>query len=372
MRCSVLLLAAIPVFGADVVVIDEIVAKVNGDIITHSDLETARKELRGSLTENGQRGAALEAAFRQNEPQILATKIDNLLLVQKAKQMSINVDTQVSRQLAQLQSSSKIADAEKFHQAILEQTGMTFEDYKSQMKDSLLTQTVVRQEVVGRINISKAELQQYYDEHKNEYMRKERVILREIMLNTEGKDPDAIEKKAKDLVARAKRGERFPDMARENSDSATAPDGGYIGGVEKDNLSDDLRFLFDQERGFVSEPLKRAGGYHILRVDEHQREGLASLEEMESEIMDKLFSPRIEPKLREYLTQLRQDAFLEIKEGYTDSSAAPGKLTAWSQAVPLVPQTVRKEEVASELHRKRLFWLVPIPGTQVEQRSLSR
>jgi len=372
MRLSVLLLAAMPVFAADVVVIDEIVAKVNGDIITQSDLETAKKELREQIMESGKRGVELETLYRQNEPLILRNKIDSMLLVQKAKQLSINVDTEISRSLAQLQSAAKIADVDKFHEAVQQQTGMTFEDYKSQMRDSLLSQRVVRQEVAGRINIGRQELQQYYDEHKNEFMRKERVILREILLVTDGKDADAIAKKATDLVARAKRGERFADMARDNSDAATAAEGGMVGGVEKDSLRDDLKFLFDQERGFVTDPIKIPSGYQILRVDEHQREGLASIEEVEGEIMNILFEPRVEPKLREFLTQLRQDAFLEIKEGYTDTSAAPGKTTAWSQAVPLVPETVKKEQVIAEVHRKRLFWLVPIPGTQVDQRSLSR
>ncbi len=148
-----------------------------------------------------------------------------MLLVQKAKDLSITVDQDLSKYMAQLQLESKITDPDKFQQYVREQSGMSFEDFKQQAKDSMLTREVVRREVGGRIVIPKAELQKYYDEHKNEFIREEEVVLREILISTEGKDAAGIaaaEKKAKDLVARARKNENFGNMARDNSDAETA------------------------------------------------------------------------------------------------------------------------------------------------------
>ena len=96
------------------------------------------------------------------------------------------------------------------------------------------------------------------------------------------------------------------------------------------------------------------------------------LEEVENEIRAKLYEPRFQPKVREYLTKLREQAYLEIKKGYVDTAAAPGKDTSWAKPAQLTPETVTKEEVINRPRRKRLFWLIPIPGTKANPKSSSR
>jgi hypothetical protein len=117
--------------------------------------------------------------------------------------------------------------------------------------------------------------------------------------------------------------------------------------------------------------MKVDNGFLILKVQDHQKAGQATFEEVQNEIMDKLFSPRMEPAVREYLTKLREDAFLEIKPGFVDSGAAPGKNTAWTDPAQLKPETITKEEVASKPHKKKLLWVVPIPGTKSGGKSQS-
>src|SRR5205085_9677193 len=131
-----------------------------------------------------------------------------------------------------IQSQSKLSDMEKFHEWIHEQTGETFEDFRQQMKNQLLTQRVVGQEVSRNINIPKAELEKYYNEHKSEFVRQEIVLLREILVSSGDNSPAmvaAAEKKAKDLVARARKGEKFGELARQYSDAATAQNDGELG-----------------------------------------------------------------------------------------------------------------------------------------------
>ena len=368
LACSFL---ALPL-RAELKVVEEIVCKINGDIITRSELDRDRANAEAELRRQGLTGARLQQAVADRTRSILRDRIDQLLLVQKGKELNINVDSDVNKQLADIQrrvvaTDATMTDPDKFQQFVREQTGQSFEDYKSELKNSQLTQRVVRDEVSSKIRVKREELQEYYNAHKNEFQRQERVFLREILISTERKDQagiDAAEKKAKDMVARARRGERFPEMAQANSDSPTAPQGGALDPAQKGVLDPRIESaVWNQPRGYVTDPIKITGGFLILKVDDHQKAGLAELEEVENEISEKLFSPRMEPAMRTFLTKLRQEAFLEIKAGYEDSGAAPGKDTAWSDPAQLKPETITKEEVAAKGHRKRLLKIVPIPGT---------
>jgi parvulin-like peptidyl-prolyl isomerase len=357
-------------------VLEEIVVKVNGDIITRSELDKSRQALQADLQQRGAKDAQLAAAVKEREKDVLRDRIDQLLLIQKGKELNITVDPEITKQLAEIQKQANIADQEKFHAYVKEQTGMSYEDYRAEMKNSMVTQRVIRQEVGSKINIPRAELQKYYDEHAKEFVREEQVFLREIFVSTDGKDAAgaaAAEKKAKDLVARARKGEKFPELARDNSESDTAKNYGELPPFKKEDLRKELAdIVWDAPRNFVSEPIKMEKGFLILRVDEHFKAGQAKFEEVEQEVMERLFTPRFQPKIREYLTQLRQDAFLEIKDGYLDTGAAPGKETKWTDPAQLKPETISKDEVSQKGKRRRLLWAVPIPGTQRPAKSTSK
>src|SRR6202034_4455916 len=123
-----------------------------------------------------------------------------LILAQKAKDLNINVDSEVSKQMSAIQSDSKIADPEKFQAYIKEQSGMPYEDFKQEMKNRFLTQRVIREEVSEKMAVKHEDMEKYYNEHKSEFVREERVFLQEILISTEGKDDAGIaaaEKKAK-------------------------------------------------------------------------------------------------------------------------------------------------------------------------------
>jgi parvulin-like peptidyl-prolyl isomerase len=362
--------------AADIVVIDEIVAKVNGDIVTRSEIDRSRKALEADLRQQGLTGVKLQQAMKEREGSLLRDRIDQLLLVNKAKELNLNVDSEISRRMAEIQKQLNEPDPDKFQRIVREQTGMSFEDYKNDMRNSMLTERVIRQEVGSQINIPRADVQKYYEEHKAEFVREERIFLREILLSTEGKDAATIaliEKKAKDLVARARKGERFPELARDNSDSKSAQDGGFIDGYKRGELSPQIEALvWDKERNHVTDPIKLPNGFLILKVDEQHKAGQAPFEEVEGEIQNRLYMPKFQPKIREYLTALREQSFLEIKPGWTDIGAAPGKDTTWKDPAQLKPETVTKEEVAAQPRRKRLLWMVPIPGTKAASSSSSK
>lgn len=355
--------------AADVRIVEEIVAKVNGDIITRGSMAQARQQLTEELGQQGLAGPRLAEAVQEQQKNVLRNQIDQLLLEQHAKDLNINVDPDLTRRMAQFQSDSKITDVDKFHDYVRQQTGMSYEDFRDRMKKSMLTQRVVSDEITSHIAIPEADQKKYYDEHKNQFVREEEIFLSQIVISTEGKTPEqvtAAQAKAKELVAQARKGENFADLARKNSDDvATARDGGQLPPYKRsEHLMvkeiEDLVFL--QKKGYVTDPIKTNAGLVILKVDDHYEAGQATFEEVKNQIMDKLAGPQVEPKLREYLTHLREDAFLQIKDGYVDTGAAPGKDTRWQDVAQLKPETTTKEEVAAR-RKRRLLKIIPLPGS---------
>ena len=361
--------ASVP--AAEVTVIEQIVAKVNGDIITRGELDASRRMIETQLRQEKAPPAKIQEILKQQEGEVLRDQIDTLLMVQKGKELSINVDPEVTRELADIQVQSKISDPDKFRAWVQEQAGMSYEDLKLQMKNKYLTQRVIRQEVGGRITIAKVEMLKYYEEHKDEFVRQEQVYLREILVSSAGKTPEqaaAAERRAKDILARAKKGEKFHELARDMSDSESAKNFGEIGWLKKDEILPALRDLFNQKKGYITDVMKVDNGFAIFKVEERHEAGLAPFEEVENEITGRLYEPRMQPKVREFLTRLREEAFLEIRAGYTDSGAAPGKDTSWKDPAQLKPETTTKEEVAAR-RRRRLLWVIPLKSAPVKPSS---
>jgi parvulin-like peptidyl-prolyl isomerase len=350
-------------------IVDEIVAKVNGDIVTRTELQKTSEEAIAALhQQQNLNGEKLQEAYQEREKDFLRNRIDQLLLIQRGKELDINVDSEVSKYLADLQRTEKIADPDKFHELVRQQSGMSFEDFKQEVKNNMMTRQVIGREVASRINISQAEIEAYYNAHKSEFMREEKVYLREILISTDGKDAAgqaAAERKANDLYTRASKGERFSDLAKDNSDATTAQQGGDLGGYGKGVLSSQIESLvWTMKPGEVAKPVKTEHGWLILKVEDHPKQGLATVQQAQDEIREKLYEPKMEPKIREYLAGLRKSAFLEIKSDYKDSGAVPGMDTGWKDPAQLKPETVTKADVLEKKRHKRLFWLIPVPGTQ--------
>ncbi len=351
-------------------VIEEIVAKVNNDIITRGELEHTRQQLEADLKQQKNlAGAALATELQKHQADALRDQIDQLLLVQRAKDLNINVDPDVTRRLAEIQQESKISDPDKFHEWVRTQSGgQSFEDVKLQMKNQIATQRVIGQEVGSKISVPQAEIQKYYDDHKTEFVREEMVFLREILIASTDKTPAglaAAEKKAKDIQARARKGEKFSQLARDYSAAESAKSDGELGSFKKGQLRKEIEdAVFKQNKGYVTDLVKTDNGFVIYKVEERYAPGQAALEDVKNEVMEHLYTPRMQPALRTYLTKLREDAFLEIRGGYMDSGAASGKDTSWKDPATLKPETTTKEEVASR-KKKRLLGIVPRSSSKV-------
>src|SRR5215475_927429 len=173
------LLAPLPL-PADTVV-EEIIARVNNQIITRSDYMREQQQLKDEA-QNQDPAHAKQLADTQKD--VLRGLIDKELLLEKGKDLGINADTEVIKRLDEMRKQMKLDTMEDLEKAA-ESQGVSFEDFKQNMATEIITQQVIQKEVGSRLNISKEEEQQFYDEHKSELSRPEAVKLSEILISTE-------------------------------------------------------------------------------------------------------------------------------------------------------------------------------------------
>ena len=365
---SALALAAAAPLLADVVILEEIVVKVNGGIILRSEYErTLEQNQREVLADTSIAPADREAALREREEVVLRDMIDQRLLVQKGEELGINVDAQILRQRDEIMRRNNIENTDDFESWVLERTGEPAEDLMDRMRENFLSQAVLGQEVSRRVIVTREEIEEYYEQHKDEYVRSEGVRLSQILFTLEG-DEDAKRKQAEEVLGRVQRGEPFAEMARRFSeDEATKELGGDIGIYRRGMLREEIEdAVFGQRQGFITELIEVPNGLLILRVDQNYREGMAELEEVQEEIRATLSAPRFQPEIRNYLTELRGESYIEIRPGYADAGAIEGMNTAWSDPSRLAPQTTTREEVIRTRRRKRVLWMIPLPRQQVD------
>ena len=354
--------------GADIVIVEEIIAKINGDILLRSEYESTIDELRAQVRRaKNLNDEQKQEVLEQRENDSLRDLIDRRLMVQRGKEMGLSVEAQVLRQRDEMMKQYKIKTVEEFEDWIIEQTGAPVEDLMERMRESFLSQAVMGQEVGSRIVIPHAEIEKYYAEHKQEFIRQEGVHLLELLISTVGKNAEelkAVEKKVEDLHKRLVKGEPFRELAKRHSENErTAPSGGDIGIWRRGDLRKEIESaVFDQRRGHITDPLKTPNGYLILKVETKHRQGQAELSEVQEEIRNRLMAPRFEPEVRKFLTRLRQEAYIEIRPGYADTAAVPGKDTSWSDPAKLAPVTTTREEILAKKKKRRLLWIIPLPG----------
>jgi peptidyl-prolyl cis-trans isomerase SurA len=311
------------------VVAEEIVARVNNDIISLTDYEKAEAALHHDVTEDCQACPAdrVDAMYKDKQEDLLRDLIDQQLLVQRGKDEGISVETDVIKRLDDVRRQNNLASLDDLEKAV-ESEGLSWEEYKTQFRNALLTQEVIHREMGSRIVIGHDEVKQYYDAHQKDFVRPETVELAEIFLDTQGKTPqeiEAIDQKANDYRNRILKGEEFSEIAKRYSEGSTKDKGGNLGTFERGQLSKQLEdIVFKMDKGQITEVIQTKTGYEILKVLEHFQAGLQPIEKVETEIMNKIYMQKMQPQMREYLAQLREESYVTVKPGFTDSAAVPG------------------------------------------------
>jgi len=344
-------------------VVEEIVARVNNEIITRSEYVRSREQLKQEIQQ--QEPNAADRLFGEKQRDILRDLIDQQLLLQKGKDLGITGDTELIKKLDEMRKQMNLASMEDLEKAA-EAQGASYEEFKQNMRNQIITQRVIGQEVGSHLSMNKDEELKFYNEHKNELEQPEQVRLSEILVApkappvTTGPDGKpqppsqaetdaalaAAEAKAQELLEQLHKGASFDDLAKKSSDGPSAKDGGDLSYFKRGILAKELEDkVFAMRAGETTDPIRTKQGYVIIKVTEHQMGGVPTLKEAEPRIQDALYMQMLQPALRAYLTKLREDAFIDIKAGYIDSGASA------KQTKPI--ETTAKDATAKKLKKKK-------------------
>jgi len=318
------------VVGASVArarIVERIIARVNSEIITQSQYDDERTKMREQLAQQYS-GADLEAQVREQSKNLLRDLIDESLMVQKAKDLDINVETEVVKQLDEIRKKNNLATLEDLETEV-EKQGINYEDYKDQIRRSLLMREVMERQIGSRIQLSGADARKYYEAHKEEFKSPGMVRLGQILVSTDKRKPDEAEKRANEALAELKAGQRFAEVAKKYSDGSSAEQGGDVGFMKEGTLAPDIAAVVGKlDINEFSNPIQTKYGYIILKVLERYSPGIPKFEEVEQRVEEVLYEQQMQPRYREYLTQLRKDSYIYKAPGYVDTGEQlPGETT---------------------------------------------
>lgn len=357
-------------------VVEEIIVHVNNQIITKSEYDRSKDQLRDEVKAQNPNDA--DTVFAAREKDVLRDLIDQQLLIEKAKDLGISGDTDLIKQLDQMRKDMKLPDLESL-QKEAEKQGISWEDFKQTQLNQIVTRKVIGEEVGGKISLSKEEEEKFYEDHKAEMAQPEYVRLSEILVapkamptasptanaNAAGSTSDqppvdeaakqaadaaalaAAQAKANDLYKQLKDGAKFEDIAKKDSDGPSAADGGALGTFERGKLAKQIEdATFSLKTGEITNVIQTKQGYIILKVVDHQQAGIPSFKDALPKIQDALYFQKLQPALRAYLTKLREDAYVVVAPGYDDTGKSP------NQTLP-VETASAKEADAKKLGKKK-------------------
>ncbi|RSL15999.1 peptidyl-prolyl cis-trans isomerase SurA [Edaphobacter aggregans] len=326
-------------------VVEDVIVRVNDQIISRSDLERSQQQLASELQQTG--ASPAEAEDRQKN--MLRDMIDQQLLLSRGKELGLNADAEVIRRLDEIRKQNHLDSMEDLEKAARQQ-GVSFEDFKANIKNGVITQQVVRDEVGRHLQLTQAQEQAFYEAHKQEFAQPEQVRLSEILVPLPADANEAAiaqaQAKADDIAAKVKAGGKFDDLAKAYSGGPTAEQGGDLGQFKRGALAKVLEDqTFGLKAGEATSPIRTRQGFVILKVTDHQAAGVPALKDVEPQIQDAMYSQAMQPALRTYLTKLREDAYIDIKPGFVDTgaSAKQTKPVFTAYAAP-VPKKKKKEE----------------------------
>ena len=362
-----LLLAAfatlLPVVVSADVIVEEIVARVNNGIITRSEYVRSRDQLKQEVQQQDPSDA--DRVFAEKQKDVLRDLIDQQLLLQKGKDLGITGDTELIKKLDEMRKQMNLETMEELEKAAQAQ-GASYEEFKENMRNQIITQRVIGQEVGSKLAMNKDDVQKFYDAHKAELEHPEQVRLSEILIvpkppakaaglngkpepPTEAEDEAALaaaKAKAEDIVAQIRKGGDFADLAKKESDGPSAKEGGDLSYFKRGTLAKELEDkVFALKTNEVTDAIRTKQGYVILKVAEHQMAGIPTMKEVEPRIQDALYMEKLQPALRGYLTTLREHAYIDVKAEYLDTGASS------KQTRPV--ETATKEEGAKNLKKKK-------------------
>lgn len=314
-------------------ILEQVLVKVNGDILTKTELETRQiAALRQRMNQENidpetlKNDEQLKKVLAEITPRLLVDAIDEMLLIQLGKERGYKLsDQQFKDWLSALRREQNLEDEQKF-QAALKQEGMTLEDLRRNVERQMLIGRVQQDEVGSKLTITEEEARQYYLAHQQEFTEPASVTLREILIdvpaaaNRQGEaavnvaESDEAERKASAVRARISAGEDFAKVAAEVSSAASKANGGLIGPIAVSELSAPLQKLVESMKpGEITQPLRGSRGYQILKLESYKPAAAQPFDSVRDLVAERVHAARQRSEVRKFLTRLRVQAIIEWK-----------------------------------------------------------
>jgi parvulin-like peptidyl-prolyl isomerase len=296
--------------------IDEVIVRINSGVIMRSAFEAAQRDVLEMLKKEGATGEDLEKKFKEWKPRILDELISNQLLAQRAKELSINVDSQVSQQLLRMMKENN-CDGETCLKQKMQEAGYDIDEVKRVLGENFSKEAVLGQEVYGKVyrNLTEKEKREFYEKNKQGFAEPAEVALSNIFIAS-GKEPNQALARAQEIVVQARAGAvDFKTLAQKYTESEAGKKDPSLGKFKVPELNPEVKAVVENAKvGFISDPVKLETGYSIFRVDELKEAKQVPYEDerVQNIIGRSLAEQHAGEQVEEFLNKLRNDAFIEI------------------------------------------------------------
>jgi peptidyl-prolyl cis-trans isomerase SurA len=307
-----LLAAALP---ARAEVLDEIVAKVNDELITKTDLEGEEQAMTAEVYRSFS-GPELDRRLTEGKTILLRRMIDRRLLMQRAERMFTELDKMSESLVDMFLEQQKIKDKGELAR-LLAGEGLTLDQFKRRLLENYAPEEVLRYEVGGRIAVGDKEVDAYYRDHPDEFVVPGEATVREIVLLTEGADREERRRAAEAIRARVVAGEDFAALAKEASQAGTRDSGGLLGTIHKGDIAPELEAAaFSVPVGSVSEVIEMPHGFHLLKVDARTETAVKPLDAIREQVRDQIADRRYAKDLQAFLDKSWNEATIWVNPRY--------------------------------------------------------
>jgi peptidyl-prolyl cis-trans isomerase SurA len=308
-------------------IIEQILVKVNGEIFTKTDLEQRQVLV---LRQRGQQidlkadpnNQQLRKALDEITPAIMVDVVNEMVVVQRGKELGYTLSNEQFKSVVDnIKKENKLETEEQF-QAALKSENMTMADLRRNLERSMIRQRVEQNEVIGKIGVNDSDARAYYETHLNEFTTPPTVTLREILVNVQSDSRGvnvAADESARTRIEELRTrvtvgGENFEKLAAQVSDSASKANAGLIGPLSVNDVSPDLRKVIESLKpGDVTEPIRTARGYQILKLETRSEPQTMSFDQAREQISERVFTDKRKAEYLKYLEKLRGQAIIEWK-----------------------------------------------------------
>jgi peptidyl-prolyl cis-trans isomerase SurA len=313
-------------------IVEKIIVKVNGEILTQTELERIQIE---TLQQDQNRriasprdlvtDAGLIKALTDITPSILSDKIDELLIVQFGREMGVKfTDENFRLTIQNVKQQNKLND-QQFAEAMKE-SGITLELLRERFEREYIRRQVEQREIMKNMTLTEEEARQYYKAHPDEFMKPPTVTLREILVTvpTETTGGQTTINVAKDEAARdrisairerALKGEDFVKLVEEASEAGSKANGGIVGPVVTTDVSPAVGAAIEKLKpGEVTEVLRLGNGYRIFKLESRTAAEVEAFDKLRNQIAQHIYDARLGTETEKFLSKLRTQALIEWKD----------------------------------------------------------